>query len=101
MSNIDAYKKVANFFSYDESKKELILSRYCEACLYFLNLYYNNDLFKRKYYKDIIKDFRNYYKLMVKNTSLTLKQNIYAKLVYICPILALSLKKIYISLLKK
>ena len=92
ISNLEAYRQTAQIFCNDNGAKNIIFARYCDACCYFINLYYKDSLFYKKYYKSTLKEYRNYYKYNKFNTESSLFNKICDAFLYLFPKLYLELK---------
>lgn len=92
ISNLKAYRKTATIFEYNRNAKEVILGRYCDACSYFINTYYSDPRFKKEFYKNVLKEYRNNYKYMIKTFRKSWIWELHDFFLLVCPKVLLNMK---------
>lgn len=92
ISNLEAYRKTAEIFRDNKRAQEVILGRYCDACAYFMSVYYKNKEYKKEYYKWTLKEYRKNYIHMIKTFDKKWIWKIHDFFLLICPEIILKIK---------
>ncbi|MBQ9513540.1 MAG: glycosyltransferase family 2 protein [Clostridia bacterium] len=91
MTEIDAYNILINKYSFSKKLQNEIKAFFCSRLLVMLNNFYNDNVFRKQYFKSVIKLYRKNLKYMLKKD--TFKQKLLHIFLAVFPRLYLNIRK--------
>lgn len=92
ISNLEAYRKTAEIFKDNKKAQEVILGRYCDACAYFMSVYYQNKEFRKEYYRWTLDEYRKNYIHMIRTFKKSWIWRVHDFFLLVCPEIVLKRK---------
>lgn len=93
-TNLEAYRRTINIYKSNSIAQKTIRGRYCEACSYFLRIYYSDVTFKKDYYYSVVKQYRENFKYFLKYYPQKKFDILINFAVFVCPKVILRIKNI-------